>query len=112
VRSRTASLALLCLMAHALFVSVTHHHKPAQSSQPARAIITDARHGDSSHTPDSNGDAHCLSCRLQRNFNSNVQATSLTVQFSDQPAVRDTLWCEPRLVGASLQFSGRAPPLA
>ena len=79
-RSRAYSLVLLCLMAHALFVCFTHHHnaRPDLSSS-ATASISATSDSDSENSTDSGSDAHCLSCRLQRNLISDHPAASLVV---------------------------------
>lgn len=107
------SLALLCLVAHALFVSVTHHHSPRQNlSAQVTESVTAADTGNSGAVPDSNSDAHCLSCRLQRNFTSNVHTASVLIHPLEEPISREALFLQPGSAGSSLLLRGRAPPLA
>jgi hypothetical protein len=111
-RSRVHSLVLLCLMAHALFVCLTHHH----DSRPGNFFLTaasvaaddDARSGSST---DSNGDSHCLSCRLQRNFVSDTHTTSLIVTVIAEALSREAFLSSPHSRKVSLLLFGRAPPL-
>src|ERR1700740_2998600 len=80
-RARASSLALLCLVAHALFVCVTHHHdRPAGHESLATVSIT-TEDGDSSNTPDSSNESHCLSCRLQRTFASADRTHSFAAEL-------------------------------
>jgi hypothetical protein len=112
-RSRVASLTLLCLLAHAFFVSITHHHASLHKSAPAANVTMTAENdGGSGAKPDSTDDSHCLSCRLQRNFTSNIHTATVVVQPIEEP-----LYVEPFLVercsrGSSLLIFGRAPPLS
>ncbi|HXI92861.1 MAG TPA: DUF2946 family protein [Blastocatellia bacterium] len=112
-RSRVTSIAMLCLLAHAFFVSVTHHHNSPQNlSSKLTASLTTSGNDGSGATPGSAGDAHCLSCRLQRNFASNVHPASVVVQPLQEPLSRETTLSEPRSLGSSFIFSNRAPPNA
>ena len=111
-RSRVHSLALLCLMAHALFVCLTHHHdaRPEHFSLTAASVAADDD-GHSGSSTGSNGDSHCLSCRLQRSFVSDTHTTSLIVT-----AITEALSCEaflstPHSRKVSVILFGRAPPL-
>lgn len=111
-RSRVISLAMLSLIAHAAFVSVTHHHpvrNEAATSATEKFVANDKTNSQSA--PDSGGDTNCLSCRLQRNFTSNVQAPCFVVQLLSEPLRRETP--KPQTVhwGSSLLLFGRAPPL-
>lgn len=110
-RSRVIALAMICLIAHAFFVSVTHHHpvRPELAAPTGSSFI--ANDGRGSHTaPDSSNDAQCLSCRLQRNFVSNVGTTAVAVQPLEQPSIREAILCVAHSKGASLLLFGRAPP--
>lgn len=112
-RSRLASIVLLCLLAHAFFVSVTHHHGLSRTLSPdAIATLTADGDGGSGAEPDSGGDAHCLSCRLQRNFNSNIHTATVLVQPIEQPLCREPLLIEGCLRGSSLLILARGPPLS
>jgi hypothetical protein len=111
-KARASSLVLLVLVAHALFVCVTHHHERTRiPSEFAIATLT-AEDGDSSNTPDSNSDSHCLSCRLQRNFVSNVNSSSLTMELPQEALLRENLSIDLHSYTCLLALSGRAPPLA
>jgi len=112
IRPRATSLALLLVFAHAMFVCVTHHHSSARSLSSTGVIVTADANDESGAAPDSKGDGHCLSCRLQRNFPSNIHTSSLVVQQLEGPANWDTLVSETCPAGCSLLLSGRSPPLA
>ena len=110
MKSRIASTAMLCLLGHALFVSVTHHHNSTGVHSAAGASVSD-NPGNSGASPESGSDAHCLSCRLQRNFTSNIHPSSVTIQSQYELLIRET----PRYQATSRECSnllfGRAPPL-
>lgn len=116
-RSRAVALAMLVLIAHAAIVSVTHHHsvRPQAVTQAVMPSCGDqsiaSRHEDSGSAPDSNSDAHCLSCRLQRNLVSAVHASPVLVESITQPILRETLRPDTTHSGSSLLLHGRAPPL-
>lgn len=102
---------MLGLIAHAAFVSVTHHHpsSPQLAAPKAASFIANDDRGTDT-APDSGTDSHCLSCRLQRNFVSNIGTTAIVVQPLEQCSIRETILCAPSSKGASLLLFGRAPP--
>ncbi len=104
---------MLCLLAHAFFVSVTHHHSsPREFAEEAIVSVTSDDGGGSGATPGTAGDAHCLSCRLQRNFTSNIHPASLVVQLVKQPLSRETTLFRPCSTSSFFILSDRAPPTA
>jgi len=100
---------MLCLMAHAAFVSITHHH-PVRPESPATATSSFiANDGSGTHSaPDFGGD--CVSCRLQRNFVSNIATAAVVVQPLEQDSIRETILCAPYSKDSSLHLFGRGPP--
>ena len=110
-RSRVTSIAMLCLFAHALFVSVTHHHSSRQDVSAPDARVAVENSDGSGETPGSTSDAHCLACRLQRNFNSNAHTSSVPFQLVDEPLTRETPSFWAGFTGSALLLFGRAPPL-
>lgn len=104
------TLALLCLIAHALFVSATHFHgiDRLYSSAAAAIATTD---GDSHSATDTSGDSHCISCRLQRNFISDLRTPSVTLELFPKGLICETFLSTPCLRGPFLVVSDRAPPL-
>jgi hypothetical protein len=110
-RSRVISIAMLCLFAHALFVSVTHHHSSRSNSSAPSASVTAENGGESDSSPGSTSDAHCLSCRLQRNFTSNVHSASIVVQPFDEPLTIEAPNIAAAVTGSARLLFGRAPPL-
>ena len=105
------TFALLCLVAHAFFVSATHFHGFGQSSSSAAAHIA-AADGGSHGATDTSGDAHCVSCRLQRNFISDLRTPSVTLELIPKGLVRETILSTPCSRGPFLTVSDRAPPIA
>ncbi|HVG21849.1 MAG TPA: hypothetical protein VNI02_22630 [Blastocatellia bacterium] len=110
-RSRAKTLALLCLMAHALFVCFTHFHDAGQSRQSSATANVQASGGNPHGAPDSTGDSHCLSCRLQRNFVSDTHTSSVIVEPIREPLNREIFLSAPHSRGLSLLIYGRGPPL-
>lgn len=110
---RAKTLALLCLMAHALFICFTHFHDAGgKRLTAATASVQASSNSDSNDAPDSTGDSHCLSCRLQRNFISDSHTAPVIIE-----AIKEPLSCESFLLihnsrGLRLALSTRAPPLA
>jgi hypothetical protein len=99
---------MLFLILHAAFVSVTHHHAVRPAPTTSNIVSGDA--GDSHTAPDSNGDAHCLSCRLQRNFVSNIGASAVVLQPLEESSIREAILCVAYSKDSSLLLFGRAPP--
>jgi hypothetical protein len=102
---------LLCLVLHAFFVSVTHFHYSAQSEgAPAQSSIR-ACEGHSEHNaPGAGGHSNCLSCRLQRNFVSDLTPSSIILEQSSGLAVSEPMLSEAHSHGPFLVLSDRAPP--
>ena len=111
-KARASSLVLLVLVAHALFVCVTHHHDRTRDRAALSTISFTAEDGDSNNTPDSGSDSHCLSCRIQRSFQAATRLQSIVVELPLQAVVHQDLLSRPCLNRPNLVLSGRAPPLA
>jgi hypothetical protein len=111
LKSRVASSAMLCLLGHALFVSVTHHHNSTGLRFAGDTASVSDNPGDSGASPESGSDAHCLSCRLQRNFTSDIHPSSVTIQSQSEPLMRETPHYHATCGGCSTLLFGRAPPL-
>ena len=104
------TLALLCLVAHALFVSATHFHGIDRlNSSAARAIA--ATGSDPHSATDTSGDSHCISCRLQRNFISDLRTPTVILELIPKGLICETFLSTPCLRGPFLTVSDRAPPL-
>ena len=112
-RSRAYAFVLLCLMAHALFVCFTHHHN-ARPDLPssATASISATGNSDSENSTDSGSDAHCLSCRLQRNLISDHPAASLVIALIPEALSREARFAQLHTQRFFVSFFGRAPPTA
>ncbi|MEW6210186.1 MAG: hypothetical protein AB1631_17600 [Acidobacteriota bacterium] len=105
------TVALLCLIAHALLVNAIHVHiTGCQEAAPAGPILKSSHHNDSNSSPAS-GHTECLSCRLQRNFVSDVRPISYLFDSLPEPLTRELLISEPRLQTFFSIFSSRAPPI-
>jgi hypothetical protein len=107
-RAQLWALVFLCLTAHALFVSLTHHH--AAPLSPAAAIVAAGDAG-SPATRDGGGDAGCQSCSLQRNFIADTHTAAFAVEHVTAAIARETLLDTPRLQRFVSARFGRAPPL-
>jgi hypothetical protein len=110
-KARASSLVLLVLIAHAFFVCVTHHHDRARAGETLATISFTSEDGDSNDKPNSNSDSHCLSCRIQRTFESADRSHSIAVELPLETAVHEKLLSHPCLNRPALVLSSRAPPL-
>lgn len=105
------TLALLCLVAHALFLSATHFHSVARiDSSPSAAHIR-ATNSDSHGATDRGSESHCHSCCLQRNFVSDVRTPSVFFDLVHKGPSYEVFLSEPSSCGPFLTLSDRAPPL-
>jgi len=107
-RGRSPALVCLCLMMHALFVCLTHHHGTAQLS--STTVIT-ASAGDSQTAKDAGSDAGCLSCRLQRHLVADPHAAAIGPEPVAEALLYDTLLAPPHTWRLATSLFGRAPPL-
>ena len=109
-KTRASSLVLLILVAHALFVSATHHHAALEA--PA-ALSVESRDGDgSTKQPQSSDASHCLSCRVARTFEIGDRSHNLIVELPVETVAQEkllSLCCTSR---PFVVLSDRAPPLA
>ncbi len=112
-RPRAKTLALLCLIAHALFVCATHHHDASRDLRHSTSAITSAdAEGRSHEQTDSSAENHCLSCRLQSGFVSEAEGASVFDSPERGIVIREVIMPEPQSRWIRLSQSGRAPPLA
>jgi hypothetical protein len=111
-RRRAVSLALLFLLAHAVFVNLTHHHNlvGAPSSTPD-ASVTATHPGGPDSAPDSGSDRHCQSCCLQRHFAIHVRPIPIPPDLRPEPVRAEVFIFQPGSTGVFLVLSSRAPPL-
>ena len=110
-KARASSLVLLVLVAHALFVCVTHHHDRSRGYSTVAGISITAEDDDSSNTPDSSSDSHCLSCRIQRSFAAVDRAQTVVIDLPLQAVVLEKLLSHACLNRPGLVLSTRGPPL-
>lgn len=111
-RARLFSIVLLCLMGHALFVSLTHHHDGVRNPSAHSKSSLIAASSDSQTDKETGSDAGCLSCRLQRNCNSNLHTATVSVEAIVESPVCETLLAESYAKPLEATLFGRAPPLA
>ena len=112
-RARLFSLVLLCLMGHALFVSLTHHHDGVRNqSAHSKASSLTVVSSDAQTSRETGNDAGCLSCRLQRNCNSNLYTATVSVEAITEAPIGETLLAESYAKPCEATLFGRAPPLA
>jgi hypothetical protein len=105
------TLALLCLVAHALFLSATHFHSVARTDSSLTAVHITAAGGDSHGATDTGSESHCHSCCLQRNFIADVRPPSIFFDLVHKGPSYEVFLSEPSLCGPFLTLSDRAPPL-
>src|ERR1700754_1015834 len=92
-RARVSAVVFLCLMMHALFVCLTHHH-----DTPPLSRVTITASDSSSQTATGTGsDTGCLSCRLQRHFVADPHAAAISVEFVAAALLCETLLAEPHI---------------
>lgn len=105
------AVLLFALIAHAFFVSSTHHHRSKGLEREAQVSGAFANSGESSGAQALSNDASCLSCRLQRGF---VFDASQTTAFEPQPLPQslqfELSYLEPVSTLKRLLLSDRAPP--
>jgi hypothetical protein len=112
-RSQALALALLCLIAHALFVSFTHDHIAGREQTASSTLrIGPDDCGSSHHAPGSHRDAHCLSCQLQRNFIAALRQPSVAFEPTPEAVSREVFLSPLYSRGSPRVLSDRAPPLA
>jgi hypothetical protein len=110
ISRRRLALAMLCLLAHGLLVNAIHFHIPGgQQPQPARSRLKAVQKSDSNN-PLSGSHTECVSCRLQRNFVSDVVPTAVHFDLVTQSLTWGLFIPEPALQDSFSLFSSRAPP--
>jgi hypothetical protein len=111
-KHRKVTLVLLCLLAHAILVTITHHHKLklvwASGTSTTLESSTAPMQGG---LADPQGDSGCLSCSLQRSFVSDVRPFRIAVMLPEPER-----WQLVPLVAATtepyLSTCNRAPPMS
>ncbi len=102
---------LLCLVAHASLVTVTHQHSEAGFPKLAACSI-EASPGNGSNGPLGTSRDTCTSCCLQRNFVNSISPISIPPDLCPEPVTTEALVLESSSNGVILVLSSRAPPLA
>jgi len=108
-RARVSALVCLCLMLHALFVCLTHHHDAPPLGQTAVVAASDSN---SPSAKDTGSDAGCLSCRLQRHFVADPHTAAFAPEPLTEALLYQTLLAEPQTRQWAASRFGRAPPLS
>jgi Protein of unknown function (DUF2946) len=111
-RSFARAVVLLCLVAHSILVTITHHHGSGQRiPRIATCSVEASRGSDSSKPSGTSSDTCCLSCCLQHNLVAGIQPVSLPPDLSLKPVSPKVFISEPISNAVSLILSNRAPPL-
>ena len=112
-RSFARAALLLCLVAHASLVTVTHHHSAAGHVPKLAACGVEASPGNGSNGPlGTSRDTCCMSCCLQRNFVNSISPISIPPDLCPEPVTPEAFVLESSSNGVILVLSNRAPPLA
>jgi hypothetical protein len=102
---------LLCLVAHASLVTVTHQH--SESGFPKLAACgVEASPGNGSNGPLGTSRDTCTSCCLQRNFVNSISPISIPPDLCLETVTPEAFVFESSSNGVILVLSNRAPPLA
>jgi hypothetical protein len=109
-RSFARAAVLLCVVAHAGLVNITHHHGGAERF-PRAAAGGQTSLGSGLSGPLETSRNWCLSCRLQSNFVSDIRQISITPDLCLVSVSPDLFISEPTSCGVSLILSDRAPPV-
>jgi hypothetical protein len=111
-KSFARAIILMCLMAHAGLVSLTHHHDLAQRpTRAASASFDSSQPGGSGKQTGNIPGTCCLSCCLLQNFLSSIRKVDIYSDFAPQPLILEALVQESGSGGVSLVLSNRAPPV-
>lgn len=109
-RARASSLALLILVAHALFLSATHHH--AALKAPAEVDVESRDSDSSTKQPQSSDSSDCQSCRVARSFEIGDRTHHLVVELPGETVAQEKVLSLCFTSRAFVVLSDRAPPLA
>jgi hypothetical protein len=109
-RSFARAAVLLCLVAHATLVTVTHQHSESGFLSVAACRVEISR-SDRSQGPLGRGpDTCCISCCLQRNFVNSISPISIPPDVCPEPVIEQVLVLESTSSGIAFVLSDRAPP--
>ena len=107
------TLVLLCLLAHAILVSITHHHNspvldPGHMAglESSRILIPTGWGGG-----EPGGDSACLSCSLQRSFVSDLRPIRTSAPIIIGLERRETIPLSCPSTDPCLTVCNRAPPM-
>jgi hypothetical protein len=107
------TLFLLSLLAHAILVTITHHHRLGAESPVGHSVgLAATRVSIPMGLGDTGGDSGCLSCSLQRNFVSDLRPIRTPIQTLTEPEKWETILLSCPSTGPCLTTCNRAPPLS
>lgn len=111
-RSLARAVLLLCLVAHSILVTITHHHGNEQRVPSiATCSVEASRGGHSNKSPGTSSDTYCLSCCLQHNLIADIRLVPVPSDLCPKPVVSQMFVSEPIFNGVFIVLSNRAPPL-
>ncbi|MCA1621261.1 MAG: hypothetical protein LC795_18545 [Acidobacteria bacterium] len=112
MRPRAAvGLLLLVVTAHAFVAGATHFHRRAVSAVPAGQTAVRGSEGGERSVPLAGDEVHCLLCRLNRGFVSDLQNATFSLAPPPADVIGITSLSKASARSArSLLPSGRAPP--
>ena len=109
ITPRAAAPLLLFLVAHALLVSITHHHRRSDSSVNGSIAKLEGSTDGSGLGSESSG-SDCFSCSLQRNFVSDSHSFSVSFKLLPDSVSHETIFADPPASRPGLITCDRAPP--
>jgi len=109
ITPRAAAPVLLFLVAHALLVSITHHHRISDSRGTGSIAKLEGAADGSGLGSESSG-SDCFSCSLQRNFVSDSHSFSVSFKVLPDSVTHETISANPPSSRPGLITCDRAPP--
>jgi hypothetical protein len=112
-KHRRVTLVFLCLLAHAVLVTITHHHRLGSHPQVGNIIgLESTQVSIPAGWGEKEVDSGCLACSLQRNFISDLQPFRTPGQVLAEPERWETIPLSCPSTGPFLTSCNRAPPMS